>query len=147
MQRILLLHQQQATYLTILQCRTDPLNTALRNFESSLSTQQRTDLRAVNATPDANAVIAFTAQIDEENASRRSRGVANRLYQSLESIQQFTSIVDTFVQANPQIAALVWGSFKVAILVGLGIPNPLSMLKKDRLPKSLRRSTSFRNGS
>lgn len=109
--------------------------------------QQRTDLHAVNATPDANAVIAFTAQIDEENASRRSRGVANRLYKSLESIQQFTTVVDTFVQANPQIAALVWGSFKVAILVSLGIPSSLNMLTKGRLPKSMRRSTSFPGGS
>lgn len=119
----------------------------MKEFEISLSTQQSIDLHAMNATPNANAVVSFTAQIDEENASRRSRGVANRLYKSLESIQQFTTIVDTFVQANPQIAALVWGSFKVAILVGLGTQTSLSMLTENRSPKSMHRSTSFRNGS
>ena len=123
------------------------LSTALRDFESSLSVQQKNDLHAVNATPDTNAVVAFTAQIDRENASRRVRGVAGRLHKSLESIQQFTTIVDTFVSANPQIAALVWGSFKVVILVSLVVLFHLKTLINGRLPRSSRRSTRSRNGS
>ena len=35
----------------------------------------------------------------------------------LQSIQQFSSVVDTFVQANSGIAALVWGSVKFTMLV------------------------------
>lgn len=63
------------------------------------------------------AVLTFTAEIDQRNAQRRLRGVASRLYGVLESVRQFTSIIDTYVQAYPQIAALVWGSLKLTLLV------------------------------
>ena len=92
------------------------------------------DLHAVNAMLETNAVVAFTARIDRENASRRVRGVAGRLHKSLESIQQFTTIVDAFVSTNPQIAALILGSFKVVVLVSLVVPLRLSTLTRHRLP-------------
>lgn len=65
------------------------------------------------------AVLTFTAEIDQQNAQRRVRGVASRLYGVLESVRQFTSIIDTYVQAYPQVAALVWGSLKITLLVGI----------------------------
>ncbi|KAI9767042.1 MAG: hypothetical protein M1840_006001 [Geoglossum simile] len=97
----------------------EPLRLALREFQDILSPDQQKDLLARAAVPDAAAVIILTAEIDSENAKRRSRGVATRLFSFLESVQQFSSIVDTFVSSNPQIAALVWGSVKFALLVGL----------------------------
>jgi hypothetical protein len=82
-----------------------------------LAPEQRARLQALNAVPDAAAVITFTKEIDDENAKRRSRCVASRLCGILESVQQFSSIVDTFVSSHPEIAALVWGSIKFALLV------------------------------
>ena len=82
-----------------------------------LTPEQQNQLRETGAAPDAVAVIRFTADLDSENAKRRSRCVASRLLTVLESIQQFSSIVDTFVQSNPKVAALVWGSVKFALLV------------------------------
>ena len=41
-----------------------------------------------------------------------------RLITFLESVQQFSGIVDVFVSSNPQMAALVWGGVKFALLVG-----------------------------
>jgi hypothetical protein len=76
------------------------------------------DLLAQGFIPDATAVIILTAEIDNQNAKRRSRGVATRLFGFLESVQQFSSVVDTFVSSNPSIAALVWGSVRFALLVG-----------------------------
>jgi hypothetical protein len=95
-----------------------PLRSALRDFQDILSPEQKRDLLAQATVPDAAAVIILTAEIDRENAKRRSRGVATRLFSFLESVQQFSTIVDTFVSSNPSIAALVWGSVKFAILVG-----------------------------
>jgi hypothetical protein len=67
--------------------------------------------------PDPAAVFILTAEIDSENAKRRSQCVGIRIFSFLESVQQFSGIVDTFVSSNPAIAALVWGSIKFALLV------------------------------
>lgn len=82
-----------------------------------MTPEQKNRLHGTAAIPDAPAIIAFTTQLDNENAKRRSRCVATRLLTFLQSIQQFTTVVDTFVSSNPAIAALVWGSVKFAILV------------------------------
>jgi hypothetical protein len=90
----------------------------LDQFESKLTPEQTAQLRNISSVPDANAVIVFTTQLDEENAKRKSRCVASRLSTFLQSIQQFASVVETFVSSNPKIAALIWGSVKFALLVG-----------------------------
>ncbi|KAI9770983.1 MAG: hypothetical protein M1840_002687 [Geoglossum simile] len=95
----------------------EPLRSALRDFQDVLSPDQKKMFLAQATTvPDAAAVFILTAEIDRENAKRRSRGVATRLFSILESVQKFSTIVDTFVSSNPSIAALVWGSMKFAIL-------------------------------
>lgn len=93
------------------------LEDALQEFQQTLTGEQKDQLKAINAKPDAGAVVSFTAELDHKNAERRSRGVATRLHRFLESIQQFSTIVDTFVSSKPNIAALVWGSIKFALLV------------------------------
>ena len=95
----------------------DQLKTALASFEAILTHEQKNRLQGIAAVPDAPAIIAFTTQLDNENAKRGSRCVATRLLTFLQSIQQFTMVVDTFVSSNPAIAALVWGSVKFAVLV------------------------------
>ncbi|MCJ1349212.1 hypothetical protein MMC31_007448, partial [Peltigera leucophlebia] len=95
----------------------DQLKTALGNFEAVLTQEQKTRLQSIAAVPDATAVIAFTTELDNENAKRGSRCVATRLLTFLQSIQQFTTVVDTFVSSNPAIPALVWGSVKLAVLL------------------------------
>ena len=95
----------------------DQLKRALENFESILTPEQKNRLQSIAAVPDAPVIIAFTTQLDNENAKRGSNCVATRLLTFLQSIQQFTGVVDTIVSSNPAIAALVWGSVKFAILV------------------------------
>ena len=99
----------------------DPLVSALREFQATLTPQQKADLIALKGTPDATAVITFTAEVDKKNAERRSRCVASRVYDVLQSVQQFSLVVDTFAQSHADIAALVWGSVKLTILV---CPSP-----------------------
>lgn len=61
----------------------------------------------------------LTKEIDDANAKQRHNCVGVRLFTFLESVQQFSSVVDTFVSSNPSIAALVWGSIKFTFLVSL----------------------------
>lgn len=94
----------------------ESLRWALHDFQDILSPEQK-HIFAQSKVPDARAVCILTTEIDRENAKRKSRGVAARISSFLESIQQFSFIVDTFIQSNPKIAALVWGSVKIALLV------------------------------
>lgn len=96
---------------------TDALDDAIKSFQNCLEPEQKMQLEAIKAVPDAHAVAQFTHQLDQENAKRKSRCVAARISPLLESIQQFAGIVETFVSSNPRIAALVWGSVKLVLQV------------------------------
>ena len=104
------------------------LQEALQGFQVVLTDDQRAQFQHVKTVPDAAAIIVFTAELDAIHAQRRRSGFATRLYSLLQSIQQFTSVLDTYAQIKPEIAALVWGSVKLAILVGF-----LSRLMYDAL--------------
>lgn len=95
----------------------DPLTAALEDFQAGLTLQQRAHLRALKSKPDLNAVLVFTTQLDEERAKGNSRGVASRLMDVLQSIQQYSAIMDTFSQVKADITSLVWGSVKLTLLV------------------------------
>ncbi len=93
------------------------LEEAICEFQNALTSDQKKQLQVIKAVPDAAAVIAFSAELDRKNAQRQTSGVATRLYTLLQSVQQFSNIVDTFVSSHPRIAALVWGSVKLTMLV------------------------------
>ncbi len=67
--------------------------------------------------PDANTVLAFTAQLDRANAARRRRDVASRFCQVLLSVQQYSAVMDTFSQVKADTTSLIWGSLKLTIHV------------------------------
>lgn len=90
---------------------------ALNEFQAVLTPEQKVQFLAQSGKPDATSVITFMTKIDNENATRRQRGVSSRLFGVLESIRGFSNIVDTFVSSHPNVAALVWGSVKFVIHV------------------------------
>ena len=92
------------------------LNQALVDYEKVLFDNERVQLRAEGA-PDTMAAIAFTAVIDKECTKGRRRCMGPRLITFLESVQQFSGVIDTFVSSNPQFAALVWGGVKLTLRV------------------------------
>ncbi|KAL9122028.1 MAG: hypothetical protein Q9187_001420 [Circinaria calcarea] len=92
------------------------LTQALHEYNAILTNEQIEVIQSHHGHPDASAVITLTVNIDRENSGRRSRCVGTRLITFLESVQQFTTIVDTFVSSKPHIAALVWGGVKLALL-------------------------------
>ncbi|KAI1123420.1 hypothetical protein F5Y10DRAFT_286241 [Nemania abortiva] len=97
---------------------TDSLQAALGEFQSILSDEDRQRLQKIKNKPEADAAIQFTATLDRENAARRKGpSISSRLYSVLLSVQHFSTVVDTFVSANPSIAALVWGTVKLTMLI------------------------------
>ncbi|KAM0714721.1 hypothetical protein Q7P37_009738 [Cladosporium fusiforme] len=85
------------------------LEDALGEFQGKLTPPERARLQSLRAVPGASDVMVFTAELDAANAKRKTRSVASRLIKLLESIQQFSGIVGTFVSSNPALAALLPG--------------------------------------
>ena len=97
---------------------TDEITAALQQFQAYLTPNQKVQFSTSQSPSpsDANGVLAFTVEVDALKQRRRARCVASRVQGTLQSVQQITSIVTTFVNSNPSVAALVWGSIRVTIL-------------------------------
>lgn len=95
----------------------DGLRDAVNDFRRILSEEQRRDFVQFHGVPDVDAVMVFTAKLDHRSKQRAGQSFASRLYNILLSFANFCNIVDTFVQSDPNIAALVWGSIKLTMMV------------------------------
>jgi hypothetical protein len=93
------------------------LEDAIEDFQAILTDDQRQKLGSIGAIQDPDTVMIFTTQLDRDNQLKKGRGIASRLSSVLQSVQTFSTVVDTFVASRPEIAALVWGSIKLAMLV------------------------------
>ena len=93
------------------------LQDAINDFQGALTPDQKRELQQIKTVPDATAVITFTAQLDRANPERRGSSIGSRLYSLLQSVQQFSSVVDNFVSSHPNVAALVWGAVKLTMNV------------------------------
>ncbi|KAM0421036.1 hypothetical protein ACHAPT_011107 [Fusarium lateritium] len=90
------------------------LESTIARFQAILTDDDRKNLQQLKTEPhDAQSIIMFTASLDRFDPKRRGKSVASRLASFLQTIEQFTPIVDTYIQSNPEIAALVWGSVKL----------------------------------
>jgi len=105
------------------------LEEALASFQDALSEAQRQELDEIKkdrVTPDADAVLVFTARLDAINRQRRGKSTSTRLHSFLSSVADFCTVMtngrpcnvaDTLVSSNPEIATLVWGSVKLTMAV------------------------------
>ncbi|OAA55172.1 Ankyrin repeat-containing domain protein [Cordyceps fumosorosea ARSEF 2679] len=98
------------------------LQQAVDDFRGILTDQQRRKLSQLGAICDADTVFIFMSQLDHENRAVRP-GVASRFYSVLRCVQTFSSVVETFVASHPEIAALVWGSFKMTMLIAVNFTS------------------------
>lgn len=96
---------------------TKSLEVALSDFGSVLTDDERKQLQQIKKVPDASAALIFCAKLDASNMTRRGRSIGARAFSMLQSVQQFSAIVDTFISSHPDVAALVWGSVKLTLLV------------------------------
>ncbi|KAI0514613.1 hypothetical protein F5B22DRAFT_224871 [Xylaria bambusicola] len=95
----------------------DELQNAVSQFRTVLTQDQQIELLSVNAIPDAESIVTYTAALDAENRGRKGRSVGSRVYNVLRSVRDFSEVVGIFVSSNPQTAALVWGSIRLTIQI------------------------------
>ncbi|KAI6753938.1 hypothetical protein HG530_013114 [Fusarium avenaceum] len=104
------------------------LEQALRTFRATLTEKQLKDLDAIKYVPDTKAVLTFTAELDAKRRTIKGQSIASRLYSILQCVRDFSSVVETFVSSNPQIAALIWGSIKLTMLVAVNFLSYFEVL-------------------
>lgn len=92
------------------------LKEALDEFQRALTDDQRRQLRRMNKVPNVDAVLAFTAELDTKR-NARGRSLTSKFYSVLQVVRDFYNVMDTFVSSRPEIAALVWGSVKLTVMV------------------------------
>ena len=93
---------------------------ALNDYEAILSDEDKTQLHSQGA-PDVMAALNLATAIDAKITNHRRQCMGPRLITFLESVQRFSSVIDTFVSSHPNIAALVWGGLKLTLLVLISI--------------------------
>lgn len=93
------------------------LRDAVNEFRNVLDEEKRRELDKSKHVPNANDIFVFTARLDGLDPNRRGRSFSSRLLTILSAVRNFCSIADTFVSAHPEIAALVWGSVKLTMMV------------------------------
>ncbi|KAK7928425.1 Vegetative incompatibility protein HET-E-1 [Apiospora marii] len=105
------------------------LEDAVVSFRTVLNDGQRQELRDMMKkpdVPDADSVLVLTARLDSINRKRRGKSPSTRLHSLLSSVGDFCNtitdgkpcnIADTYVSSHPEIAALVWGSIKMAMTI------------------------------
>ncbi|KAH7033561.1 uncharacterized protein B0I36DRAFT_110490 [Microdochium trichocladiopsis] len=106
------------------------LNDALASFRGILTADQLDALNHAKPEQDVDKVMIFTAELDQKAKSMKGRSVATRLHAVLEAVHLFSTVVDTFVSSNPEIAALVWGSIKMTMLIMVNYTSYFEPLSK-----------------
>ncbi|KAF8248446.1 hypothetical protein K440DRAFT_660785 [Wilcoxina mikolae CBS 423.85] len=94
------------------------LKDALDDFRKLLTPTEYSDLLR-SSDLAASSVVDVTAALDR----KKPKYGARRILPFLESVYQFSSIVDTFIQSNPMVSALVWGSIKFLIMVAMNFSS------------------------
>ncbi|KAK8074019.1 hypothetical protein PG994_004918 [Apiospora phragmitis] len=105
------------------------LEDAVASFQTVLNDAQLNKLRDIkyeHKIPDADAALVLTAELDSINRQRRGTSTSTRLHKFLSAIGDFCNVMtdekpyniaDTYVSSHPEIAALVWGSVKLTMMV------------------------------
>jgi hypothetical protein len=93
------------------------LESTVAGFHAILTDNDRKVLQKLKATPYASQnIITFRAELDRLDKRRQGRSVALRPASFLQTIERFTPVVDTYIQSNPDIAAIVCGSIKLTFM-------------------------------
>lgn len=102
------------------------LRDAIDSFRTALTPSQKTELEHIKSVPDADAVLVFTAQLDQSRSGVKGQSIGSRLCTILQAVRDFSDVLDTYVSSHPEIAALVWGSVKLTVKVSI-LPNLTSI--------------------
>ncbi|KAK6526134.1 hypothetical protein TWF281_011170 [Arthrobotrys megalospora] len=107
---------QQTTSSSQLQSGADGqqrLTAALDDFRSQLDPADQASLSQTSQ-PDAAAVTEFSAKFNTRSNLGRKR-LGDKIQPFLLFIQSFGDVVGIYIQSDPRVAALVWGSVKLVV--------------------------------
>ncbi|EGX52000.1 hypothetical protein AOL_s00043g734 [Orbilia oligospora ATCC 24927] len=96
----------------------DRLEKSIENFKLSLKPEDHHTLKNY-PDPSAEDVADFVKNLDaklQQKQKRRKTLQSSSFTTFIRAMQQFSGIIDTCVQSNPEIAALVWGGMKFVLL-------------------------------
>ncbi|KAF8463921.1 hypothetical protein BDZ91DRAFT_297131 [Kalaharituber pfeilii] len=109
---------------TLPQTGRNHLIAAVDAFSQSLAPDERVTL---NQTETPGDILELTKALQD---ARVPVNRINRCEAFLQSVQQFSNIVDTMIQHNAFISALVWGSVKILLLTAQNFTQYFSALTK-----------------
>ncbi|KAF5571100.1 NACHT domain-containing protein [Fusarium pseudoanthophilum] len=95
------------------------LQNAINSFRAVLTPEQLSEFECIQSVPDTDAVLVFTAELDLQRQKKKGKSIASRLFPFLQAVHNFAAVIDTLVSSNPTIAALVWGSVKMTMMIML----------------------------
>jgi hypothetical protein len=93
------------------------LQDAIDDFQLALNTQQYQHLQNINAVPNATSVLVFTAQLDSRNRKRKGSSIASRFHSILQSVRDFSAVIQGSAACTPGLSSRIWGSVKLTITV------------------------------
>ncbi|KAK6343723.1 hypothetical protein TWF730_011312 [Orbilia blumenaviensis] len=91
------------------------LTAALVNFQSQLDPTDQVTLSQTSQ-PDVAAVTEFAATFNNRSNLKRKR-LGDKIQPFLLFIQSFSDVVGVYIQSEPKVAALVWGSVKFVLQI------------------------------
>ncbi|KAF8466383.1 hypothetical protein BDZ91DRAFT_725301 [Kalaharituber pfeilii] len=90
------------------------LHTALINFKAKLSEEQHKDFAQFGSIDE---VYRCAKEIQEQQKKKGLTRNLQRLKPYIEGLTQYAKVIDVFVQAKPEIMALVWGSTRFILQI------------------------------
>jgi hypothetical protein len=92
----------------------DAFNSAKQAFRAALADPNL--YNEILAAPTVTDVYKLTTALQEDAASRARLRHLARIRPFLERLSAYASTVDVFIQAKPEVLALIWGPIRLIIL-------------------------------
>ncbi|KAF8468216.1 hypothetical protein BDZ91DRAFT_782159, partial [Kalaharituber pfeilii] len=102
----------------------DNLVNAVDAFSNLLLPDEKKEL---NQTEIPNDILALTKALKDARVSEKK---INRCEAFLQSVHQFAGVIDTMIQHNASISALVWGSVRILLLTAQNFVRYFSALSE-----------------
>lgn len=97
------------------------LQQALEGFYRILTPEEFSKFSGTS--PGVGSILDLTSEVNGRGKERTLRRWASYFEPFLEAIQLYSGAIETFVSSNPRVAALVWGSAKIVIIVCAPCPH------------------------
>lgn len=92
---------------------TESFQNAKQDFLASLKDPSLFD--SVSNITSIHDIYAFTAQLQHDQSKRHGLRNLRKITPYLDRLKQYASVIEVFLQAKPEILALIWGPIKLLL--------------------------------